>query len=272
MLPATTGEARREPAASRPGPITAPTWSARSRTRTRWCATRSCPGDPEGSIALSGTQATTPYNGSDWYRLDQVIDDFLSYSGGNQWDFHRSFAKPGARIGFWTGYGRRGAAVRHEIWSAALNGVLHPEPVLEPLGRSTPTSRSRSPGATWARSFQALRFEGVGKLLMESRARGRRHRDPLLDALRARGGHPRAALRDEGRRRGRRPGFPANRDGWARMLTDLGLSYDFVAAPQIEAGALDPRRIAGPRAAPVAGGLDRGGARRSSASRARAES
>ena len=62
-------------------------------------------GDPDAHIAVSGTQATNAYNGADWSRLDRVIDDFLSYDGGNQWDMHRSFAKPNAMIGFWTGYG-----------------------------------------------------------------------------------------------------------------------------------------------------------------------
>ena len=55
-----------------------------------------------------------------------MIDDFLSYDGGNQWDLHRSFAKPGARVGFWTGYGRSGAGVRHEIWSAAFRACSSP--------------------------------------------------------------------------------------------------------------------------------------------------
>jgi hypothetical protein len=62
-------------------------------------------GDPDAHIAVSGTQATNAYDGADWSRLDRVIDDFLSYDGGNQWDMHRSFAKPNAMIGFWTGYG-----------------------------------------------------------------------------------------------------------------------------------------------------------------------
>ncbi|MFI5184400.1 MAG: beta-galactosidase trimerization domain-containing protein, partial [Vicinamibacteria bacterium] len=39
------------------------------------------------------------------------------------------------------------------------------------------------------------------------------------------------------------PGFPANRDGWVRALTDIGLSFDFVSSPEIESGALDPRRF-----------------------------
>ena len=83
-------------------------------------------GDPDAHIAVSGTQATNAYDGADWSRLDRVIDDFLSYDGGNQWDMHRSFAKPDAMIGFWTGYGSHGLAVQNAIWTAAIHNVLHP--------------------------------------------------------------------------------------------------------------------------------------------------
>ncbi|MFN2531376.1 MAG: beta-galactosidase, partial [Pyrinomonadaceae bacterium] len=74
-------------------------------------------GDEAAHVALSGTQATNAYDGADWARLDRVIDDFLSYDGGNQWDMHRSFAKPDAMIGFWTGYGSHGLAVQNAIWT-----------------------------------------------------------------------------------------------------------------------------------------------------------
>ena len=124
-------------------------------------------GDPAGHIALSGTQVTTPWNGCDWHRLDKVVDDFLSYSGGNQWEIHRSFAKPGARVGFWTGYGRSGAAVKHEVWSAALSGVLFPNLFWSPSIVNPDLTFSRS-GRDLGAAFQALRFEGVGKLLMEA--------------------------------------------------------------------------------------------------------
>ena len=124
-------------------------------------------GDPEGHIALSGTQVTNPWNGCDWHRLDAVIDDFLSYSGGNQWDIHRSFAKPGARIGFWTGYGRSGAAVKHEVWTAALQGVLHPQLFWSPSIFNPDMTFSRS-GRDLGEAFRALRFEGIGRLLMEA--------------------------------------------------------------------------------------------------------
>ena len=127
--------------------------------------------DPQGHIALSGTQVTTPYDGCDWYRLDKVIDDFLSYDGGNQWDLHRSFAKPGARVGFWTGYGRSGIGVQHEIWSAALSGVLFPN-LFWSYSVVNPDLTFSASGRDMGSAFQALRFEGVGRLLMEAERLG----------------------------------------------------------------------------------------------------
>ena len=53
--------------ASRPGPIIAPTWSARSRTPTRWSATRSCPGtrkDASPSPAPRPRRRTTAATGT----------------------------------------------------------------------------------------------------------------------------------------------------------------------------------------------------------------
>jgi hypothetical protein len=197
-------------------------------------------GDPEGRIALSGTQVTNPWNGCDWHRLDAVIDDFLSYSGGNQWDIHRSFARPGARIGFWTGYGRSGAAVKHEVWTAALQGVLHPQLFWSPSIINPDMTFSRS-GRDLGEAFRALRFEGIGRLLMESE---RLHDGvavhysmPSVHAAGILGRHE----RDEAAKG--RTSFPANRDGWVRLLDDLGLSFRFVAAPQIEGGALRGTRV-----------------------------
>jgi hypothetical protein len=197
-------------------------------------------GDPEGRIALSGTQVTNPWNGCDWHRLDGVIDDFLSYSGGNQWDIHRSFAKPGARIGFWTGYGRSGAAVKHEVWTAALQGVLHPQLFWSPSILNPDMTFSRS-GRDLGDAFQALRFEGIGRLLMEAERLDDgvavHYSMPSVHAAGILGQH------DRGEAKTRGTSFPANRDGWVRLLDDLGLSFRFVATPQVEAGALQGMRV-----------------------------
>jgi hypothetical protein len=198
-------------------------------------------GDSEGRIALSGTQVTTPWNGADWSRLDRIVDDFLSYDGGNQWDMHRSFAKRGARVGFWTGYGRSGVGVRHEIWSAALQGVLFPNLFWSYSVVNPDLTWSRS-GRDMGAAFQALRFEGIGKLLMESERLGDgvalHYSMASVHAAGILGFHDRGKKDDDDD-----PGFPANRDGWVRALTDIGLSFDFVSSPEIESGALDPARF-----------------------------
>ncbi len=197
-------------------------------------------GDPEGRIALSGTQVTNPWNGCDWHRLDAVIDDFLSYSGGNQWDIHRSFAKPGARIGFWTGYGRSGAAVKHEVWTAALQGVLHPQLFWSPSIFNPDMTFSRS-GRDLGEAFRALRFEGIGRLLMEAERLDDgvavHYSMPSVHAAGILGQHDREEAKKGG------TSFPANRDGWVSVLDDLGLSFRFLAAPQVEEGGLQGKRV-----------------------------
>ncbi len=197
-------------------------------------------GDPDGHIALSGTQVTSPWNGCDWFRLDQVIDDFLSYAGGNQWDIHRSFAKPGARIGFWTGYGSSGAAARRAVWTAALQGVLHPQLFWSPSIVNPDMTLSRS-GRDLGEAFQALRFEGIGRLLMEAKRLDDavlvHYSMPSVHAAGILGQHEQGEAKDEG------TSFTANRDGWVGLLDDLGLSFRFVAAPQVEAGGLRGARV-----------------------------
>jgi hypothetical protein len=197
-------------------------------------------GDPLGHIALSGTQVTNPWNGCDWHRLDGVIDDFLSYSGGNQWDIHRSFAKPGAQIGFWTGYGRSGEAVKHEVWTAALQGVLHPQLFWSPSIFNPDFTFSRS-GRDLGAVFQELRFSGVGRLLMEAERTDDgvavHYSMPSVHAAGVVGYHDREEAGKGG------PSFPADRDGWVGLLDDLGLSFRFVASSQVETGDLAGKRV-----------------------------
>ncbi|PYV44085.1 MAG: hypothetical protein DMG06_07935, partial [Acidobacteria bacterium] len=192
-------------------------------------------GDPDGHIALSGTQVTTAYNGCDWYRLDQVIDDFISYDDGNQWDLHRSFAKPGAMIGFWTGYGSHGIAVQNAIWSAAIHNVFHPNIFWMPSYLNPDFTYSKS-ARDMGEAFKTLKSEGVGRLFMESHRLqdgiALHYSMPSVHAASITHNHP-----ERGRPQVNR-NFAANRDGWVRALNDLGLQFDFVSYDQVEQGQL----------------------------------
>ena len=198
-------------------------------------------GDRDAHIAVSGTQATNAYDGADWSRLDRVIDDFLSYDGGNQWDMHRSFAKPDAMIGFWTGYGSHGVAVQNAIWTAAIHNVLHPNifwmySFLDP--DMTYSKSARDMGV----AFKSLKFEGVGQLLMESKRVGDgiaiHYSMPSVHGASILGYHQRSSDDDDEAPKETSLSFPANRDGWVRTIKDLGLQFDFVSSDQVEQGSL----------------------------------
>src|ERR1043165_311856 len=193
-------------------------------------------GDPDAHIAVSGTQATNAYNGADWSRLDRVIDDFLSYDGGNQWDMHRSFAKPNAMIGFWTGYGSHGLAVQNAIWTAAINNVLHPN-IFWMYSFLNPDLTHSASARDMGKAFSSLRSEGVGKLLMEAT----RQQDgialyysmPSIHAASILGYHQRSSDDDDEVADRARLSFAANRDGWVKSIKDLGLQFDFVSSEDV---------------------------------------
>ena len=195
-------------------------------------------GDPDAHIAVSGTQATNAFNGADWSRLDRVIDDFLSYDGGNQWDMHRSFAKPNSMIGFWTGYGSHGLAVQNAIWTAAIHNVLHPN-IFWMYSYLNPDLTYSASARDMGRAFSSLKFEGVGKLLMEST----REQDgialyysmPSVHAATMLGYHQRASDDDDEPADKARLSFAANRDGWVKTIKDLGLQFDFVSSEDVAA-------------------------------------
>jgi len=193
-------------------------------------------GDPDAHIAVSGTQATNAYNGADWSRLDRVIDDFLSYDGGNQWDLHRSFAKPNSMIGFWTGYGSHGLAVQNAIWTAAIHNVLHPN-IFWMYSFLNPDLTYSASAHDMGLAFSSLKFEGVGKLLMESERRqdgiALYYSMPSIHAASILGYHQRSSDDDDVVPDKARLSFAANRDGWVKTIKDLGLQFDFISSEDI---------------------------------------
>ena len=115
-----------------------------------------------------------------------------------------------------------------------------PAAVLEPLDRQ-PGHDLLALGPRPRRGLPGPALRGDRPAADGGGAPRRRGRRPLLDALRPRRGHPRPPRPRGGEAGG--TSFPANRDGWVSVLDDLGLSFRFVAAPQVEAGALQGKRV-----------------------------
>ena len=149
---------------------------------------------------------------------------------------HRSFAKPDAMIGFWTGYGSRGLAVQNAIWTAAIQKVLHPN-IFWMYSFLNPDLTYSASARDMGRAFTSLRSEGVGKLLMESK---RQHDGialyysmPSIHAASILGYHQRSSDDDDEVPDKARLSFPANRDGWVRIIKDLGLQFEFVSSEEV---------------------------------------
>lgn len=184
--------------------------------------------DKDGRTIVSGTQAPNPWNGCDWYWLDQFIDDISCYSGGEQWELHRSF-KPEAPIGFWTGYGRHGPALRHTIWSALFHRLTRPH-IFWGYSFLNPDFTYSKSGWDMGEVFRAIRDSGLGQVVL----RAKRNNDGI--ALHY--SYP-SILSAEAL--GRRRQFERNKSAWVRLIQDSGFQFDFVARPQIEAGVLQKR-------------------------------
>jgi hypothetical protein len=127
-------------------------------------------------------------------------------------------------------------AVQNAIWTAAIHNVLHPN-IFWMYSFLNPDMTYSASARDMGRAFSSLRFEGVGKLLMESK----RQQDgialyysmPSIHAASILGYHQRSSDDDDEVQDKARFSFPANRDGWVKTIKDLGLQFDFVSSEDV---------------------------------------
>ncbi|MBM4087367.1 MAG: hypothetical protein FJ272_21455, partial [Planctomycetes bacterium] len=183
--------------------------------------------DPEGELRISGTQATTAYNGCDWSRITEFVRDTGPYTTGDQWELHRSFLADG-RSGGWTGYGSSGDGVRHFIW----NGLFHRLGYMNIFWQYS----CLNPDLTFSQSAKdmAVAFtefrDGIGMLLNHAR------REPTPVAI-----HYSLASCHAATITGKQAEWDAARRNAIRLLNDLGGQFNFVSTQQLEAGELQQR-------------------------------
>ncbi|REE87359.1 beta-galactosidase-like protein [Paenibacillus taihuensis] len=186
--------------------------------------------DEGGVIRMSGCQASTAYSGYDYYRLHQHVGYFEAYGVGNQYEFHRSFARPGTIIGGWFGYGVDGVTARHSVWHALYHGLTLCNLFWE-YSLINPDYTFSTSALDFSVPFKEIREEGIGKLLLHAS-----ERDHCGIAVH----YSMASVRGTNIA-GDKTRFEKNRRGWIHLLEDCGYQYVFLASQQIEAGELQER-------------------------------
>ena len=187
--------------------------------------------DPTGRIRLSGCQVSSAYTGMDYWRLHQIIEYFEAYGGGNQFEFHQSFAGPRTILGHWIGYGQSGAGSNHKIWDAYFHQIRLFSVFWEFCVLNPDFTLSGS-AEDMAATFRQLRGSGVSKMLFDAR----RDNSQIAVHYSYPSIHATTAL-------GRFERFNADRQGWLNILQERGYQQTFLSRQQIEAGDLVSRKF-----------------------------
>ena len=187
--------------------------------------------DGQGRIRLSGCQVSEPYTGMDYWRLHQVVEYFEAYGGGNQFEFHQSFASERTILGTWIGYGQKGRASNYKIWDAwfhqiRLMSVFWEFAVVNP--DFTLSGSAEDMSETW----KDLHDSGVSRILFDA------ERDNCGIAVHYSFPSIHAAY---GLMKMER--FNQARQGWLNILQETGCQQNFLSSQQIEAGDLLARKF-----------------------------
>lgn len=119
--------------------------------------------DPAGAIGINGTQASTAYNGNDWWRLDSIFGGLEPYDVGAQYELHRSF-NPNLKLTLWTGYGARGVGAGYGIWNGIFHG-FHGVNIFWDFEILNPDYTCSKSGRDIGKALQEIKQGGIGYLL-----------------------------------------------------------------------------------------------------------
>jgi len=183
--------------------------------------------DPNGRIWICGTQVPLPGVGMDYWRMSRVVDDFQPYGDANMPEILRSFALPGTCI-----LPNVGASKNKDSWSplALWYGLFNFQGINVYNFHSTYNSDltcGEHSGAAALEIFAGEVKGGVGKLIHDAQRMDDRiaihysQSSILVGPTEYTGGI-----------------HQATREGWTRLLDDLGFGYKFVSYEEIEKGAL----------------------------------
>nr|MBA3709204.1 beta-galactosidase [Planctomycetota bacterium] len=179
--------------------------------------------DPNAELELSGTQATTSFNGMDWARVTRHVKRYVPYNINFMYDQLRSF-NPGVRSAALTGYGSVGDGVKNSLWNQAFHGLLSANIFWEWSLVDADLTTSQN-AEDIGEVFRELRGRGIGRMIGATTW----SRSPVAIAYSIASIH---AARIQ-----KREGVPADcRNAWCQATRDLGLQFDMLSYSSIEQG------------------------------------
>ncbi|RLD33993.1 MAG: hypothetical protein DRI73_04580, partial [Bacteroidetes bacterium] len=196
--------------------------------------------DPGGLVQLSGTQATSSHNGYDYSRLNKYIGQMNPYNIDNQLEYHMTF-NPGLKISGQAGYGALGKGVLYDYYHHLFLKETGGSYIFWQVSSMNPDLQICQAGRVMKEGFDEMLKRGIGRLISsyepENELKIAIHFSyPSIHAawisdgeiVHKTGDNESNTLKQLNR----------NRDGWVKILHDMGVGFNFIAYSNIEEGGL----------------------------------
>jgi len=196
--------------------------------------------DPGGLVQLSGTQATSSHNGYDYSRLNQYVGQMNPYDIDNQLEYHLTF-NPDLKVSGQAGYGALGKGVIYDYYHHLFLKETGGSYVFWQVSSMNPDLQICQAGRDMKEGFDEMLKRGIGRLISSYKPENELkiaihysypsiHAAWIVDGeiIRKTGDNESNTLRQYNR----------NRDGWVKVLHDMGVGFNFIAYSNIEQGGL----------------------------------
>jgi hypothetical protein len=196
--------------------------------------------DPEGLVQLSGTQATSSHNGYDYSLINQYVGQMNPYDIDNQLEYHLTF-NPDLKVSGQAGYGKMGKGVLYDYYKHVFLKETGGSYVFWQVSSMNPDLRINQAGTDMKKGFDELLKGGIGRLISayqpENELKIALHYSyPSIHAAWIADGEIVEKTGDNASKT--LVQFNENRDGWVKILHDLGQGFEFMAYSAIETGDL----------------------------------
>lgn len=196
--------------------------------------------DPGGLVQLSGTQATSSHNGYDYSLLNKYVGQMNPYDIDNQLEYHHTF-NPDLKVSGQAGYGALGKGVLYDFYNHLFLKETGGSYIFWQVSSLNPDLRINQSGRDMKEGFDEMRKRGIGRLIgsfePENELKIAVHYSyPSIHAAWIVDG--KIVPETENNISETLVQFNKNRDGWVKVLHDMGVGFNFISYSNIEKGGL----------------------------------